>query len=301
MRRLLAVTVVVMATALGALAPAAQAHHIDRTQSKVSCALVNGVPTIQVHAAYRQFEWWNTPAYWETYIDQAKVDNGTTPKFSPDYNFDKPYTTTSGSHYVYWATSWPQGADHVDGWVSCPAPPPPPVDCNGVQYPPGSTCPPPPQPPVVCNGVSYPAGYVCPPPPPPTCKEKCTPPPKKCVPVKLHLTVRPLRRLHGEVVFPVTGVKRSQVKHVTWSVRRPGHAWHRVGTSGRPWEHLSRNGLSWHIYLWVESVWGYPQWGKHYVKATVRVKTKCGERKVVKVLEYKNEDPVPQAVARRWE
>lgn len=266
-------TVIAVLALVGA--PAAQAHHVDHASSSITCALVGGVPTIQTHVAYREYEAANTPAYFEIYLDRIRVDSGYTPTFTGSYDLARSTATTAGAHLVYFATTWPQGHDEISQSVSCPAPPP-----------------------------VVPTPTPTPPPPTITPTPPSAPPPvplvKHCTKAHVHLKVYPRRRLHGLVDFVASGVRASDVASVRWYVRRPGHGWQRVGTSHRPWEYLAHHGLSWHVYLWVEQVWGFPQWGHRDVKVVVKTKGAGGTCVDVASaqMDYFNHDPEPRA--RNW-
>jgi hypothetical protein len=156
-RTLLALTV---ATVLGLSMPAiADAHHVVHEQSYARCTLVGTTPTIQLHVVYADFESYNTPAYFETYLDKTKVTtaSGYTPKFSGTYNLDRTIATTPGGHDVFFTTTWPQGSDQLPFWVNCPASPTP------TPTPTPQTPPTPPTPPTIvtvvyCNGQQMPPG-----------------------------------------------------------------------------------------------------------------------------------------------
>jgi hypothetical protein len=304
MRKTLSLGVVI--AALGLFPAAAQAHHLEQNTSTAACVLVNNQPIIQVRAHYVQFVPADQPIHYVVRVDNVDVQTGDVPLNPlPDFFHPVDLPSTPGSHTVLYSATWNSGAN--GGYftttppLTCPTPVvPPTVICNGVQVPAGTVCTPPP-PVVICNGVTMPTTT-----PPATCAKKTTPPkkkpPTKCVAKPLRLKVYPLRQKHGEVEFVVSGVKVANVRSVHWYVRRTGHPFHRVGTSGKPWEHITHHGLTWHIYLWVEKVWGYPQWSSpqspHHVQARLRVKTTCGvvARKVS--ISYPNQDPEPRA--RGW-
>jgi hypothetical protein len=294
MRRTLSLGVVALALSLG-IPAIAEAHHLDQDTSTIACILVNNVPTIQTRAVYVDFSDWDKPVSVVETIDKATVFSGPVSWPGPNYTHALDIATTPGMHDVVYQANWNNGANggYLSRTVDCPASVPPPTYCNGAPMPPGSSCAPPP--PVVCSGVVKPAGTVCAPPP------KTTPPPKKhpkprCVPTAHpKIKVYPRKLKHGEVLFTVTGVRKAAIRAAHWYVRRPGHAWKRVGTSGKPWERMAHKGLSWHIYLWVEQVWGYPQWGKHQVKFTGREKTACGYTPFGAQKDYFNQDPAAWA------
>lgn len=285
----------VAVAALGLLPAAAEAHHVDHAASSVACVLVGGAPTVQATVAYRQFADSDKPVQVAVYIDGQLVDHTWLTWPGQDYDHAWSRAVAPGGHDVHYWAGWARNStsDSVDAHVNCPAPPPPPPAPPVAPPAPPTTI-------VVCNGVTMPPG---------TLATACAPPPKKvtppcackprphCVPKHARLKVFPLRRLHGEVIFTLNGVRRVDVVSVHWAVHRPGHRWRHVGRSGRPWERLAHGGLSWHVYLWVESVWGYPQWGRHQVRATAKIRTTCGVRTITRRLAYMNHDPEPRAHA----
>lgn len=290
MRKTLMLGVVTLLAALGAPA-AASAHHLEQNTSTIDCVLVNNAPVLQIHAQYRGFAPGDLPVYVTVTVDHAVVPGGSyvlgtpaTPVPLPDFADDKTFPLTPGVHEVVYDARWPGNYGGMGPrTVVCP----PPV----VTPPPPQLPPPPPATVTMCNGQQMPVGT------PPVV---CTTPPKRhprCVPTKLRLKVVHRRLIHGEQAFVVKGVGWRHVKWVHWTVRRPGGSWHKVGTSGRPWEHIVNHGLKWRIYLWVESVWGYPQWGMHDVRAKVRVKGVCGTRTVAVKIRTMNHDPEPRAHA----
>jgi hypothetical protein len=295
MRKTLMLGVVALVAALGVPATAS-AHHLEQDTSTITCVLVNNAPVIRVSAHYVDFTVADQPITYSLRIDSVVAASGQVPlNTSSDFRHDFDTPTTPGAHTAVYTATWNNSANggYLTVSVVCPAPVPPPVLCNGVPVPPGTNCvpPPPPPPTLTCNGTPAPAGTtVCAPPPPKRHHHRC-------VPNKLRLHVAHRRLVHGEQAFVVKGIGWRHVKWVHWTVRRPGGAWHKVGTSGRPWEHVVNHGLKWRIYLWVESVWGYPQWGRHQVRAKVRVKGACGTRTVVVKRSYMNHDPEPRAHA----
>jgi hypothetical protein len=281
-----------------AVVPAvAEAHHLENDTSTMACVLVNNVPTLQVHAQYRDFTKYDLPVDVQTQVDNQPIPGGSyqitalnVPSL-PDFPDDKVYPLAPGTHDVDYYASWNHGRDsgHFGRTVTCPPPVPPPVLCNGVPVPPGTNCtPPPPTTVVVCNGKQMPPGTPttgCTP-PPKTCASKCHPPRKVCVPGRYRVTVHPKHIDHGQVTFRLIGPHTS---HVRWYVDHKRH-----GRGGHAWEHKSHHGRRWSIYLWVQDVWGSTLWGRHRV--TVTFDTPCGHRKLT--LKYFNHDPISKEAQR---
>lgn len=292
----------VVLAALGIFPAAAQAHHVANQQA--TCDLVANVPTITASADFVEFGSPDQNVHITVGVDSAVPVDQHLPYAPAGGHWSASTPSAAGDHKVFIYITWthygtPNDSSFGPTIVTCPAPVPPPPTCNGVPMPPGTDCAPPP-PVVYCNGTAMPPG---------TPASACAPPPKKvtppcackprphCIPRHARLKVFPLRRRHGEVIFTLAGVRRADVVSVRWAVHRPGQRWRHVGHSGKPWEHLAHRGLSWHIFLWVEPVWGYPQWGRHVVKATAKIKTTCGVITVVRRVPYMNHDPEPRAHA----
>jgi hypothetical protein len=299
MRKLILLGVVPLILCLG-IPAVAEAHHLEQDTSTLACVLVNNAPTLQVHAQYRDFNAADLPVSVTTTVDHQPITGGsysittqTVPSL-PDFADNKSYPLAPGVHDVLYDASWNHDryGGHFGATVVCPAPvppPPPPTLCNGVPMTPGANCAPPP-PPVYCNGKLMPPGTPpsckTPPATPPPCATKCTPPPHRCVPGHYRITVTPKHLLHGKVVFRLIGPRTS---HIRWYVN--GKRVH----GGRPYSYFTHGGRRLNVYLWVESIWGYPQWGRRTVVA--KFHGRCGPGRAH--VPYFNNDPQPRAHA--WE
>jgi hypothetical protein len=279
MRKLIMTCATVLAVALGVPA-VAEAHHIDHTASNITCVLVNGTPTIQTTVAYRQFADYDKPVQVVISLNGTLVFHDWITWTGSDYNHTWSKVVAPGGYDVHYWAGWLNNSvtDEINVHVNCPAPPTPPT---------------PPTPPVTPPSppVTPPSPPVTPPTPP------VIPPHHKCIVPKIKVTVTPKHQLHGLIHFHVK-VTGGTLTSATWYVRRNGKLV-RHGHSGKPWEWTTAHGANWYVYLWVESVWGYPQWGMRTGSVHVNVKTACGTAKVAKHFRYMNHDPEPRA--RHWE
>lgn len=286
MRKLLKLGVVTAALGL-ALAPAAEAHHLEQNTSTIACVLINNAPVIQIRAHFVQFTLGDQPISYDVRVDNVDAQSGQVPlNPTSDFFHSVDLPTTPGGHTVLYTATW-NGGDNggyfrTTSPLACPAPVPPDV-CNGAPVPHGTPCAPPPPTVVGCNGQPVPPGTtppVCTTPPPPKCTTCRPKPPKRCIPGHYRITVHPKHIDHGQVTFRLIGPR---IKHVRWYVDHRRHA-----RGGHAWEHTTHHGRRWSVYLWVQNVWGKTLWGRHRV--TVTFDTRCGHRKLT--LKYFNHDPI---------
>jgi hypothetical protein len=277
MRRAVTVLAVLVGVvpALGVMTSVAEAHHLENDTSTIACVLVNNVPTLQVHAQYRDFTKGDLPVYVTTTVDGAVIPGGSyaiteQTATSPDFTDDKSYPLSPGAHDVAYDAKWAHGYGGISATVVCPPPVQPPVMCNGVPVPPGTNCVPPP-PVVVCNGVTMPPGT-----PVTSCVKKPRKPPARVK--KYHCPViylvKPSPRTqagrHGVHAFGGR-CSRGKIISVTLAITpvSPGRAVSMTGTV-----HLhARGGIIHGVWLYDLSVWRHRYaWGRYRLKYTFKVR-----------------------------
>lgn len=285
MRRII-ISIAATLAALCAGPAAAQAHHLDQDTSKIVCVLVANSPTVQVTAHYVDFTRWDQPVSRVTRLDGVIAPQGTgdIPIWSgPDY-FDRiSIVVAPGQHDVSYDATWNQG-DNSAGMrrrVICPTPmPPPPL-------------PPPPPPPVFCPAgttpMPSPAGTVIcstPTPKPKPCPCRPHPRPKPKHPHRVSCQISyfnhdPLPGAHVSragcritVVHPhITHGRQVFVVSCAAGMRAGGVRWWIDGkrVHNHHLTHTTSGGKRLVSFLFDQRVWGHQLWGRHHVRASVRV------------------------------